>query len=198
MKGSELKTFLINSYHAKTPVMVWGQPGVGKSQIMVQVAESLGIPILDQRLAQMDPVDLRGIPFINEVEGKTYTDWAMPGFLPRVERDGENGILFLDELPSAPQANQAAAYQLILDRKLGDYELPPGWVVFGAGNLAKHRAISVRMSSALANRFGHFEELEVSKDEWETWAIGQKIDQDIISFINFRPGDVKQTYALPR
>tara|TARA_R110000803_G_scaffold79057_3_gene144489 strand:- start:19691 stop:20689 length:999 start_codon:yes stop_codon:yes gene_type:complete len=188
MKGSELKTFLINSYQAKTPVMVWGQPGIGKSQIMLQVAKALDIPILDQRLAQMDPVDLRGIPYTKEIKGKVYTDWAMPGFLPRVDRDGENGILFLDELPSAPQANQAAAYQLILDRKLGDYELPEGWVVFGAGNLASHRAISVRMSSALANRFGHFEELEVDKDEWNAWAINAKIDQDILSFINFRPG----------
>jgi MoxR-like ATPase len=89
--------------------------------------------------------------------------------LPREDRDGPNGVLFLDELNAAPPAMSAAAYQLVLDRKLGDYELPAGWVVFAAGKRETDRGVTSTMPTPLANRFAHFE-FEVSVKDWTTWA----------------------------
>ena len=108
-----------------TPVMLWGPPGVGKSQLITHVAEKHVVPIIDVRLSQMEPSDLRGIPFRNNDK----VEWATPAMLPDAERHGEQGILFLDEITSAPPSVSAAAYQLILDRKLGEYEVPKGLII---------------------------------------------------------------------
>ena len=93
MKPSEVLNYVITGYKARTPTFIWGPPGVGKSDVVRQAREVLDVNLIDQRLSQMDPTDLKGIPFNN----KGYTDYAIPNFLPRVERDGPNGILFLDE-----------------------------------------------------------------------------------------------------
>jgi len=164
------------------------------------MVKTLGINLIDQRLSQMDPTDLKGLPYVGE-DG--YTHYAMPGFLPRVDRDGEFGVLFLDELNTATPAMQAAGYQLILDRRLGDYVLPDGWVVNAAGNRAEDRAISIRMSTATGTRFGHID-FDVDNDEWKLWAKENNIHHDIISFLNYRPAllhdmDVnKRTFPCPR
>ncbi|MCW8855387.1 MAG: MoxR family ATPase, partial [Gammaproteobacteria bacterium] len=113
-----------------TPVMLWGPPGVGKSQMVAQVAEKNKVPMIDIRLSQMEPSDLRGIPFRIE----DSVEWAVPSMLPDAKRHGLKGILFLDEITSAPPSVSAAAYQLILDRKLGEYEVPEGWAIIAAGN----------------------------------------------------------------
>ena len=113
-----------------TPVMLWGPPGVGKSQIVAKVAADDSLPLIDIRLSQLEPSDLRGIPFrVNE-----RVEWAIPSMLPDQDRHGPQGILFLDEITSAPPSVSAAAYQLILDRRLGDYEVPAGWAIVAAGN----------------------------------------------------------------
>jgi len=182
MKPSEVANHIQNSYKARTPLFIWGPPGVGKSDVMRQVAKTMKVNLIDQRLSQMDPTDLKGIPYVDDAG---YSRYAVPGFLPQVERDGEYGFLFLDELNTAPQSMQAAGYQLILDRRLGDYVLPDGWVCFAAGNRAEDRAISVRMSTALGTRFGHID-FEVDREEWKTWAHSHGIDSTIISFMNFR------------
>jgi len=113
-----------------TPVMMWGPPGVGKSQMVSEVAARYRAPVIDIRLSQMEPSDLRGIPF----RVGDHVDWAIPSILPDAGRHGEKGILFLDEITSAPPSVSAAAYQLILDRRLGAYAVPPGWAIFAAGN----------------------------------------------------------------
>ena len=102
-----------------TPVMLWGAPGVGKSQMVAQIADRHNATLIDIRLSQMEPSDLRGIPFRNG----DFVDWAIPAMLPNIERHGEQGILFLDEITSAPPSVSAAAYQLILDRTrpVGDH-----------------------------------------------------------------------------
>ncbi|MFL6624683.1 MAG: AAA family ATPase [Sulfurifustaceae bacterium] len=165
-----------------TPVMLWGPPGVGKSQMVKQIAEKRGTPMIDLRLSQMEPTDLRGIPFrVNEV-----VEWAVPAMLPDAVRHGYEGILFLDEITSAAPAVSAAAYQLILDRALGNYEIPPGWAIFAAGNRQGDRGITYSMPAPLANRFAHFE-VETNLDDWVAWAYAQGIDERIVAFLRFRP-----------
>lgn len=165
-----------------TPVMIWGAPGIGKSQIVTQVAQKHNVSLLDIRLSQMEPSDLRGIPFRdgNKVE------WAIPGMLPNTERHGPDGILFLDEITSAPPSVSAAAYQLILDRRLGDYEVPEGWAIIAAGNRQGDRGVTYSMPAPLANRFSHFE-FELNLDDWVAWAYQNNIDDRIIAFLRFRP-----------
>lgn len=165
-----------------TPVMLWGPPGVGKSQMVAQVAAHHHVSVIDIRLSQMEPSDLRGIPF--RVDGNV--EWAVPAILPHEERHGRQGILFLDEITSAPPSVSAAAYQLILDRRLGEYQVPSGWAIFAAGNRQGDRGVTYAMPAPLANRFSHFE-VETHLDDWAAWAYGNGIDERIIAFLRFRP-----------
>ena len=179
---SEIKQEIIDNYKLKIPSMVWGMPGVGKSDLMRQVCDALKITCKDERVPTLDPVDLRGVPSVEN----GYTLFNIPNLLPKVERDGEHGIFFLDELPTAQPAMQAACYQLTLDRKIGDYTLPDGWVVAAAGNEVGHKAGAHRMLTALANRFGHYE-LEVNVEEWLQWGVQTGVDEDLLAFIKYRP-----------
>ncbi len=165
-----------------TPVMLWGPPGVGKSDMVREVAEKHQVPVIDIRLSQMEPSDLRGIPF----RTNGTVDWAIPSLLPNSERHGAEGILFLDEITSAPPTVSAAAYQLILDRRLGEYQVPDGWAIFAAGNRQGDRGVTYSMPAPLANRFSHFE-VETNLDDWVAWAYRNGIDERVIAFLRFRP-----------
>lgn len=166
----------------KIPVFLWGPPGIGKSSIVAQIAKEQKIGFIDLRLSLLDPTDLRGIPFFNANDNSAV--WASASFLP----DGsvKEGILFLDELNTAAPMVQASAYQLILDRKIGEYTLPEGWSIIAAGNRESDRGVVFRMASPLANRFVHLE-MEVSIDDWQTWAKRSNINPTIIAFITYRP-----------
>lgn len=165
-----------------TPVMLWGPPGIGKSQMVAQVAEKQNVEVIDIRLSQMEPSDLRGIPF--RIEDRV--EWAVPSMLPDSKRHGVQGILFLDEITSAPPSVSAAAYQLILDRRLGDYFVPDGWAIFAAGNRQGDRGVTYSMPAPLANRFSHYE-VDTHLDDWVAWAFSNGIDERIIAFVRFRP-----------
>lgn len=187
MRPAHLKEVLDKEFESTeaghhTPVMLWGPPGVGKSQIISQIAKNHDVAIIDIRLSQMEPSDLRGIPFR---EGQNV-EWAIPSMLPDVKKHGEKGILFLDEITSAPPSVSAAAYQLILDRKLGEYEVPEGWAIFAAGNRQGDRGVTYTMPAPLANRFSHFD-FEVNVDDWVAWAYKNDIDDRVIAFVRFRP-----------
>ena len=174
--------FLATLQGSHTPVMLWGPPGVGKSQIVAQVGQRHNVPVIDIRLSQMEPSDLRGIPFR---EGN-LVEWAIPAMLPNAQRHNAQGILFLDEITSAVPSVSAAAYQLILDRRLGDYSVPEGWAIFAAGNRQGDRGVTYTMPAPLANRFSHFE-VDLNLDDWVAWAYQNKIDERIIGFLRFRP-----------
>lgn len=187
MRPSRVRQLLEREYLASvrgvhTPVMLWGPPGVGKSQLVSQVASSHGATMVDIRLAQMEPTDLRGIPFRDGGE----VVWSTPSLLPRLGRDGAQGILFLDEITSAPATVTAAAYQLILDRRLGDYRVPEGWAIVAAGNRLGDRGVTYQMPAPLANRFAHYE-IEPDLDDWIVWAHARDIDARLIAFLRFRP-----------
>jgi hypothetical protein len=187
MRPAQLRAILDQEFLAArrghhNPVMLWGPPGVGKSQMIAQVAARHAAPVIDIRLSQMEPSDLRGIPF--RVEDRV--EWAVPSMLPDAERHGSEGILFLDEITSAPPSVSAAAYQLILDRQLGAYTVPPGWAIFAAGNRQGDRGVTYTMPAPLANRFSHLE-VDVNLDDWVAWAYSAGIDERIIGFLRFRP-----------
>jgi hypothetical protein len=165
-----------------TPVMLWGPPGIGKSQLVRAVAERHGVNLIDVRLSQMEPTDLRGIPF----RQNDQVVWSVPALLPDRARHGERGILFLDEITAAPPAVTAAAYQLILDRRLGEYRVPDGWAIFAAGNRYGDRGVSYVMPAPLANRFTHYE-VETHPDDWVAWAHATGVDARVIAFLRFRP-----------
>lgn len=202
MKASKLKNSLISLIDSKIPVFVWGNPGVGKSSLIRQIALAKDMEFIDLRLSLLDPTDLRGIPFFEADEKKAV--WAKPEFLPDTNSKAF-GILFLDEINSAPPTIQAAAYQLILDRKIGEYELPCNYAIIAAGNYESDRGVTYRMPTPLANRFVHLD-FDLDFDEWKSWAYESNIDKRIISFLAYKPQNLftfdakskEKSFATPR
>ena len=193
-----LEECILTSFKTDVPLFIWGPPGVGKSDIVRQTSLKANLKnIIDIRAVHFDPVDFRGVP---SVENKK-TQWNPPSFLPI---DGE-GVLFVDELPQAPPLTQSSLFQLFLDRALGDYKLPDGWKMIAAGNRDHDRAMTHKISSALANRFMHVE-LIVSIEDWGRWALDNDIDTGVISFLRFRnellhmfdPSKNEKAYPTPR
>lgn len=183
MKASLLAEALDLLVRVKQPGMVWGKPGVGKSMIMAQLCSTRGSDwqFMDFRLLIRDAVDMRGVPFVDEKTGRTM--WAVPAEFPKA---GTKGIWFLDELTAAHPQIQAVAYQLVLDRAIGEYKLPDGWVVMAAGNYEEDGAVSHRMPSPLRSRFTHLD-LVVDLNDWCTWAAGAGIAPEVIGFLRFKP-----------
>lgn len=167
---------------ADIPTYVHGAPGVGKSDLFRQLAEERGIGFIDVRLGTMDLVDLLGLPNIVNNE----TNWARPVFWPQKKRDGEKGILLLDEMSDCPRAMQSAAYQLVLNRRIASHELPGGWYPCAAGNRRSDKAAAQALSTALANRFAHID-VEPDVDAFIAWANTNEISPYVAGFIRFRP-----------
>jgi hypothetical protein len=193
----ELKSALKKAYHTKVTPFIWGATGIGKSETVRQAAQELakelklsyaegGQPeegkftVIDVRLSQMDPSDLRGLPYVTK-EGKT--GWAYPSWLPTTGK----GVILLDEVNLAPPLVQSSAYQLVLDRKLGDYVLPEGWGIVAAGNRAEDKAYTFELAGPLCNRFIHVELAVPPIADWTAWAIDKQIDSRIVTFLNFKP-----------
>lgn len=167
----------------KLSTMIWGPPGVGKSSIVAQIAHQHELEFVDVRLSQLAPTDLRGLP-VPEADGQGggVSKWYPPEFLPRLGA----GILFLDEVNMAPPTMQGMAQQLILDRKVGSYELPGGWFVWAAGNRKEDRASVFDMPAPLANRFLHLT-VRPDFDSWRSYALGRGLHEHVIAFLTFRP-----------
>lgn len=201
MKASDITQVVNQLMLQKLPVFIWGAPGIGKSSIVKAIAKENNLVFLDLRLSLLDPTDLKGIPFFNAQTNEGV--WAKPSFLPS-DPDSE-GILFLDEINTAAPAVQASAYQLILDRSVGEYVLPKGWSIIAAGNRETDRGVVYKMPSPLANRFVHFE-MEVDFDDWKAWAYKMKIDASIIAYLSydksmlftFDPLSNEKAFATPR
>ncbi len=197
MKPSQITTAIKTLLTVRQPLFLWGAPGVGKSQVVAQTAAALNLELIDIRALLLDPVDLRGLPRITE----NRSEWCTPSFLPQKGC----GILFLDELNAAPPLVQASCYQLVLDRRLGEYHLPDGWTIIAAGNRESDRSVTHRMPSALANRFVHID-FEADLEEWLLWAKESGIAEEIRAFLRFRPSllhnfqpeSAEKAFATPR
>ena len=193
----ELKEIIGIAYKTKTPLFIWGTTGIGKSDSVkksaIEIAKDENLEFsetntengkfgfIDIRISQLEPSDLRGLPTINGER----TKWLIPNWLP--QNPDSKGILFFDELNLSPPSIQATAYQLILDRRLGDYRLPNGWVIVSAGNRVEDKCNVFEMSSALCNRFIHTDLMIPDKDSWLKWALENEIDNRIIAFLQFKP-----------
>lgn len=165
------------------PLLIWGAPGLGKSQSIKSICDELQIEFIDVRLAQMEPCDIRGLPVPNK-DDKSM-EWFVNGSWPR--KPNGRGVIFLDEITSADRSIQCAAYELVLDRKLGTlYTVPPGYLIIAAGNRVIDSAIATTMSSALANRFLHVE-LKEDQESWLTWARQHNIHPSVTGFIQYKP-----------
>ena len=182
LRPSELSETLAVLVEARQPCMVWGGPGCGKSQLSNQTANRIAYTYLDVRGPLLDPVDLRGIPWRDEL-GRTR--WAPPAFLPPTDST-DKYLINLEELPSSVPMVQIALFQLCLERRIGEYQLPPGAAIIACGNREQDRSIVHRMPAPLANRFVHLE-IRVHADDWCAWAAGAGIAPQVLFFIQMRP-----------
>ena len=202
---SDARSRVLRCFKNKRPVFLWGPPGIGKSEVIASLTEELGGHMIDLRLGQMEPTDIRGIPFFNK--NREVMDWAPPVDLPDEELAGQYPIvvLFLDEMNSAAPAVQAAGYQLILNRRVGKYKLPDNVVIVAAGNRESDKGVSFRMPLPLANRFVHLE-VRADYDSWNEWAVSHRIHKDVVGYIGFAKQDLmdfdprssSRAFATPR
>lgn len=196
---------ILTAFKAKRPIFMWGPPGIGKSELVQTITDELGGTMIDLRMAQCEPTDIRGIPFFNKDNGKM--DWAPPIDLPDEELASQYPIvvLFLDEMNSAPPAVQAAGYQLILNRRVGKYHLPDNVVIVAAGNRESDKGVTYRMPMPLANRFIHIE-MRPDFSSWQDWAVNNGIHTDVVSYLSFAKQDLydfdskssSRAFATPR
>jgi hypothetical protein len=195
------KTSIAFAIKKKRPIFLWGPPGIGKSDLVNQIGADTDRPVIDVRLALWEPTDIKGIPYFDSNAG-TMT-WAPPAELPTDPKS--NAILFLDELNSAPPAVQAAAYQLILNRKVGTYVLPDGVDIVAAGNRDGDKGVTYRMPAPLANRFVHLE-MKVDFEDWQDWATLNGIHPEVVGYVGYAKQDLydydpkspSKSFATPR
>ncbi len=186
----------------------WGSPGVGKSESVYQLADELSqktgrrVKVTDVRLLLFSPVDLRGVP-VADAE-RRFTNWLKPKIFDMQSGDDFINVLFLDELSAAPQSVQAAAYQICLDRKVGEHSLPENCIVIAAGNRTTDHSVSYKMPKALANRLMHF---NIVSDfvSWKRWAIENGVSSKVVAYLSFdssrlcvEPDGSDLAYPTPR
>lgn len=199
------KSAIRKAFKKQRPLFIWGPPGIGKSEIIHQIGDEMGAAVIDIRLSLWEPTDIKGIPYFDSVQ-KTMV-WGQPSELPTEEFASQYPcvILFLDEMNSAAPSVQAAAYQLVLNRRVGQYRLPKNVYIVAAGNREADKGVTYRMPAPLANRFVHLE-MRVDFDDWALWATDNRIHKDVVGFVTFSKKDLydfdpkssSRSFATPR
>ena len=198
----DVRVLINRCFKVNRPAMIWGPPGIGKSELIAEIGDETGRPVIDMRLLLLEPTDIKGIPYYDP-STKTMK-WAQPADLPTDEYLA-NAILFLDEINAAAPSVQAAAYQLILNRRVGEYHLPKGVSMVCAGNRESDKGVTYRMPSPLANRLVHIE-MGANFEDWQKWAIANRVHPDVVGFLshhkqklfNFDPKSSDKAFATPR
>ena len=200
------KASIKHALKKKRPIFLWGPPGIGKSEIVAQICDSLPKShLIDIRLSLWEPTDIKGIPYFDSNSGTMV--WGAPSELPTEEfaAQFDHIVLFLDEMNSAAPSVQAAAYQLILNRRVGTYKLPDNVMIVAAGNREADKGVTYRMPAPLANRFIHLE-LAVNFDDWFQWSVVNNINTDVVGYLTFAKKDLydfdprssSRSFATPR
>ena len=203
---SKAKNALRHAMNKKRPVFLWGPPGIGKSDIVRQISNSFtNSHLIDIRLSLWDPTDIKGIPYFDSNNVKMA--WGAPSELPDEEMAAQydNIVLFLDEMNSAAPAVQAAAYQLILNRRVGTYKLPDNVIIVAAGNRESDKGVTSRMPSPVGKRIKHLE-LAVNFDDWFNWSVDNNQHTDVVGYLTFAkkdlydfdPKSASRSFATPR
>lgn len=205
VSANQARQAILHCFKAKRPVMLHGSPGIGKSDLVAGIARELGGAMVDLRLPLMDITDLNGVPYYSKEDN--LMKWAPPVRLPSQELADQFPlvVLFLDEINAAAPAVQASAYQLILNRAVGEYQLPDNVVVIAAGNKESDKGVTYRMPSPLANRFIHLE-MRVDFDSWLDWATNNGVHADVVGYLSyaksklfdFDPKSSSRSFATPR
>jgi len=192
---NELSELLLNISPIR-PVFIWGAPGIGKSALVQKFADDVGLPCVSLLGSQLAPEDIIGIP---QIDGETSR--FMP---PKMIARKEPYVLFLDELNACSQEVQKAFYSLIHERRIGEYHLPKGSVVIGAGNRSQDGAIVKTMSTALINRMFHVQ-LKADPHQWLEWAYSEGLHSWVTDYIAQRPDHLfseppktEEPYSTPR
>lgn len=209
VKPTELVAALTHAAKARRPVFLWGGPGIGKSQIAKQVADGLDFDFFeDIRLSMMDPTSLMGIPMPSQDnDGNTVARWSPPHFYKRstTKGNGEKAFYLFDEMNAAPQSIQAAAYQIVLDRRFGEFQLGANDFVMACGNRETDKGATFKMPTPLMNRFIHLE-LRVDFEDWQTHALSKSFDANVVGYLtfqkaelnNFDPTSASRGFPTPR
>ena len=176
-------------------VFLWGPPGVGKSDGVQQIAERISretgkrTHVTDVRLLLFSPIDLRGVPMADR--DRQFTEWLRPKIFDLDPSEDVVNLVFLDELSAAPQSVQAAAYQITLDRTVGEHKLPDNTIIIAAGNRTTDRSAAFRMPNALANRMLHFQ-IDVDFRSWRSWALRKSVHPLILGYLSYDPARLYQ------
>jgi hypothetical protein len=199
------KKSLRKAFKNKRPIFLWGPPGIGKSDIIKQLGDELEAHVIDVRLSLWEPTDIKGIPYFDSSINKMV--WAPPLELPDAEMAAQHKqiVLFMDEMNSAAPAVQAAAYQLVLNRRVGTYKLPDNVVMVAAGNRETDKGVTYRRPAPWANRFVHLE-MTCDWEDWNEWAVENRIHKDVVGFLTFSkkdlydfdPKSASRAFATPR
>jgi len=200
------KASITHALKKKRPIFLWGPPGIGKSDIVAQICEGFtNSKLIDIRLSLWEPTDIKGIPYFDSNSGTMV--WGAPSELPSAEfaAQYDHIVLFLDEMNSAAPSVQAAAYQLILNRKVGTYTLPDNVMIVAAGNREADKGVTYRMPAPLANRFIHLE-LAVDFNDWFQWSVINNVHTDVVGYLTFAKKDLydfdpkspSRSFATPR
>lgn len=171
----------------KRPIFGLGKGGIGKTESIYNLAKELGIGFIDVRLLLYSEVDLKGIPYPNSTN--TYTIWLQNNILPQENRDGKVGILLLDEITSATKSVRTAAYQLLNERKLGEYKLPDGWLIVCLGNGENEGGDFEGMEGNFANRCSIFN-IVANLEAWKAWAYKNNVNYLITAYLSWKPQDL--------
>ena len=200
------KKSIVRAFKKQRPIFIWGPPGIGKSDIVSQITDTFdNSHLIDIRLSLWEPTDIKGMPYYSANDNTKK--WAPPIELPvaKMAKKYKTIVLFLDEMNSAAPSVQAAAYQLILNRRVGTYKLPDNVMIVAAGNREADKGVTYRMPAPLSNRFVHLE-IKVDFDDWFAWAVANDIHKDVVGYLTFAKKDLydfdpkspSRSFATPR
>lgn len=170
------------------PIFGLGKGGIGKTESIMDLAKNkLHIGYIDIRLLLYSETDLKGIPYPNAEHSRTI--WLQNDILPNEERDGKTGILVFDEITSCARSVRTAAYQLLNERRLGEYILPEGWMIVCLGNGEEDGGDYNGMEGNFANRCSIFNVVP-NVDSWKLWAFKHGVNELVTGYVSFKPQDL--------